>query len=174
VLLYYRLKSLNSSSPSAPPPWISLPSSNLILSGVLAIPGCQLDYIRNELQSRIGRLTSDPNLEAGRYKFLTWILAWRSWGIVAMVIWRLRQGGLWVQGHLGLKVWWDTLLIWATTAGDLHEEIGKRKFYSLLCLLALHEWATARSLDIHLQLLLTTVGEFWTRDCKSSKNSLII
>jgi hypothetical protein len=33
---------------------------------VVTIPGCQLDYIWNELQSRIGRLTSDPNLEAGR------------------------------------------------------------------------------------------------------------
>jgi hypothetical protein len=33
---------------------------------VVAIPGCQLDYIWNELQSRIGRVTSDPNLEAGR------------------------------------------------------------------------------------------------------------
>jgi hypothetical protein len=33
---------------------------------VVAISGCQLDYIWNELQSRIGRLTSDPNLEAGR------------------------------------------------------------------------------------------------------------
>jgi hypothetical protein len=39
------------------------------------IPVCQLDYIWNELQSRIGRLTSDPNLETERYKFLTWILA---------------------------------------------------------------------------------------------------
>jgi hypothetical protein len=29
---------------------------------VVAIPGCQLDYIWNELQSRIGRLTSDPYL----------------------------------------------------------------------------------------------------------------
>jgi hypothetical protein len=38
---------------------------------VVAIPGCQLDYIWNELQSRIGRLTSDCNLEARRYKFLT-------------------------------------------------------------------------------------------------------
>jgi hypothetical protein len=36
------------------------------LTSVVAIPGCQLDYIWNELQSRIGRLTSDPNLEAGR------------------------------------------------------------------------------------------------------------
>jgi phosphotransferase system glucose/maltose/N-acetylglucosamine-specific IIC component len=33
---------------------------------VMAILGCQLDYIWNELQSGIGRLTSDPNLEAGR------------------------------------------------------------------------------------------------------------
>jgi hypothetical protein len=33
---------------------------------VVAVPGCQLDYICNELQSRIGRLTSDPNLETGR------------------------------------------------------------------------------------------------------------
>jgi hypothetical protein len=32
---------------------------------------------------------------------------------------RLRQGGLRVQGHLGLKVWWHTPLIWATpSAGD--------------------------------------------------------
>lgn len=32
---------------------------------------------------------------------------------------RLRQGGLRVQGHLGLKVWWNTPLIWATpSAGD--------------------------------------------------------
>ena len=30
----------------------------------MAILGCQLDYIWNELQSRIGRLTCDPNLEA--------------------------------------------------------------------------------------------------------------
>jgi hypothetical protein len=44
---------------------------------VVAIPGCQIAYIWNELQSRIGRLTSDPNLEAGRYKFLTWIMVWR-------------------------------------------------------------------------------------------------
>ena len=32
---------------------------------------------------------------------------------------RLRQGDLRVQGHLGLKVWWNTPLIWATlSAGD--------------------------------------------------------
>ena len=41
---------------------------------VVAIPGCQLDYIWNELQFRTGRLTCDPDLEAGRYKFLTSIL----------------------------------------------------------------------------------------------------
>ena len=33
---------------------------------VVAIPGCQLDNIWNELQSGIGRLTSDPYLEARR------------------------------------------------------------------------------------------------------------
>jgi predicted HTH domain antitoxin len=48
------------------------------LTGVVAISGCQLDYIWNELQSRIERLTHDLNLEAGRYNFLIWILAWRS------------------------------------------------------------------------------------------------
>ena len=34
----------------------------------VAIPGCQIDYIWNELQSRIGWLTSDPNLEAWEIK----------------------------------------------------------------------------------------------------------
>ena len=51
---------------------------------VMAVPGCQLDYMWNELQFRIEGYTCDPDLEAGRYKFLIWILAWRSWGIVAM------------------------------------------------------------------------------------------
>jgi hypothetical protein len=41
----------------------------------MAIPGCQLDYIWNELQTRNGRLTCDPDLEAGSHRFLTWILA---------------------------------------------------------------------------------------------------
>jgi hypothetical protein len=48
---------------------------------VVAIPGCQLIYIWNELQSRTGRspvITCDPDLEVGRYKLLSWILAWRS------------------------------------------------------------------------------------------------
>jgi hypothetical protein len=44
---------------------------------IVAIHGCQFDYIWNE-QSGVGRLTSHPNVEDGRYKFLTWILAWRS------------------------------------------------------------------------------------------------
>ena len=39
---------------------------------VVAIPGCQLDYIWNELQSRIGRLTSDPYLEAWRSLYGSW------------------------------------------------------------------------------------------------------
>jgi hypothetical protein len=41
-------------------------SSHLCMRPVMAILGCQLNYIWNELQSRIGGLTSDPNLEAGR------------------------------------------------------------------------------------------------------------
>jgi hypothetical protein len=35
------------------------------LVGIVAISGCQLDYIWNEIQSRIGRLTGDPNIEVG-------------------------------------------------------------------------------------------------------------
>ena len=45
---------------------------------VMAIPGCQLDYIWNKLQSRNGGLICNPDLEAGRHKFLIWILTWRS------------------------------------------------------------------------------------------------
>jgi hypothetical protein len=45
---------------------------------VMFIPGCQLDYIWNELQSRIGGLTCDPDLEDGRHMFLIWILGYRS------------------------------------------------------------------------------------------------
>lgn len=41
----------------------------------VAIPGCQLEYIWNELQSRVGGLTCDPGLEAARHKFLILILA---------------------------------------------------------------------------------------------------
>jgi hypothetical protein len=33
---------------------------------------------------------------------------------------RLRQGDLRVQGHLGLKVWWNTPLIWATPSAEDH------------------------------------------------------
>jgi hypothetical protein len=46
-------------------------SSDILKVTVMAVPGCQLDYIWNDLQFTIGRLTSDPDLEAGRYKFLT-------------------------------------------------------------------------------------------------------
>jgi hypothetical protein len=38
---------------------------------VMAIPGFQLDYIWNVLQSRIGELTCDADLEAGRHRLLT-------------------------------------------------------------------------------------------------------
>ena len=39
---------------------------------VVAILGCQLDNIWNELQSGIGRLTSDPYLEAWRSLSGSW------------------------------------------------------------------------------------------------------
>jgi hypothetical protein len=42
------------------------------LDAVVAIPGCQLDNIWNELQSGIGRLTSDPYLEAWRSLSGSW------------------------------------------------------------------------------------------------------
>ena len=32
----------------------------------MVIPGCQLEYIWNDLQSRSGRHTCDPDLETGR------------------------------------------------------------------------------------------------------------
>jgi hypothetical protein len=50
---------------------------------------------------------------------------------------RLRQGDLRVQDHLGLKAWWHIPLIWATPAGDLHKDTGRREIDSLLRLLAL-------------------------------------
>jgi hypothetical protein len=43
-----------------------------VLLVVVAIPGCQLDNIWNELQSGIGRLTSDPYLEAWRTLSGSW------------------------------------------------------------------------------------------------------
>jgi hypothetical protein len=45
---------------------------NWFLPAVVAIPGCQLDNIWNELQSGIGRLTSDPYLEAWRSLSGSW------------------------------------------------------------------------------------------------------
>ena len=44
-------------------------------------PGCQLDYIWN---GRAHLWSRSWVWKAGRNRFLTWILAWRSWGIVAM------------------------------------------------------------------------------------------
>jgi hypothetical protein len=45
-----------------------IPSNHI----VVAIPGCQLDNIWNELQFGIGRLTSDPYLEAWRSLSGSW------------------------------------------------------------------------------------------------------
>jgi hypothetical protein len=135
--------------------WFPLKFMN---TSVMAIPGCQLDYIWNEWQSKIRRITCNPDLEAGRHKFLTWILVWRSWGIGAMHPRRLRQEDLWVQGHLGhskyqIQVWWYTPLICVTpSAGSLHGAIGRRKI--CFCLLAC---ATTGFLNFNSQLII--VGE---------------
>ncbi|EDL28356.1 mCG1040837 [Mus musculus] len=43
-----------------------------MIPAVVAIPGCQLDNIWNELQSGIGRLTSDPYLETWRSLSGSW------------------------------------------------------------------------------------------------------
>jgi hypothetical protein len=55
---FIKAAKVSSSVPSYPP--------------VVAIPGCQLDNIWNELQSVIGRLTSDPYLEAWRSLSGSW------------------------------------------------------------------------------------------------------
>jgi hypothetical protein len=60
---------------------------------IVVIPGCQLDYIWNELQFRL----------EGSPVTLIWSLGDKS----------LRLN-LRVQGHLGLKVWWNTTFIWDT------------------------------------------------------------
>jgi hypothetical protein len=125
----------------------------------MAIPGCQLDCIWNELQSRIRRLTCDPDLEAGRHKFLTWILAWKSWGIVAVNSKRLRQGDPWVQGQAWTKQVPDpgvvvhTFNLGHTFCCRLHKSIGRWKFFITSLhlvasnLLALWDWTPTRSLD---------------------------
>jgi hypothetical protein len=48
------------------------------------IPDCHFDYIWSEPQSRNRRLASEPDFEARRHMFLTWISAWRSGSIVAI------------------------------------------------------------------------------------------
>jgi hypothetical protein len=37
---------------------------------MMAVPAFQLDYTWEELQSRNGRYTCDPDLEAGRHRLL--------------------------------------------------------------------------------------------------------
>lgn len=73
----------------------------------MAILGCQLDYIWNELQSRKGGHTWDLDLEAGRHRVL---------------IWMLRPD--------------DTPLIWATpSAGSPYKDNGRGKgLCSFFCL----------------------------------------
>jgi hypothetical protein len=56
---------------------------------------------------------------SGGLEILIWILVWRSWAIVAMDSRRLNLRvkehtfNLGYAFHLGLKVWWNTPLIWA-------------------------------------------------------------
>ena len=73
--IYFSEESWN--EPVSPHPLVLLiswltQSPSLANTTVVAIPGCQLDYIWNELQSRIGRLTSDPYLEAWRSLSGSW------------------------------------------------------------------------------------------------------
>jgi hypothetical protein len=77
---------------------------------VMALPGCQLDYIWNELQSRNGGHTCDPDLGAGRLQASDLdldIVAMKRLGPGKVVhIFnprRLQQADLWVQGQPGTK-----------------------------------------------------------------------
>ena len=112
-----------------------LTSSHCVL--VRAIPGCQLDYIWNELQSRIGGLTCDPDLEAGRHKFLTWILARKflssrsAWGKASP---RSRLGGthtplIWATPYVGPHLMQGHTLCWS-----LYKDTGRRKNHFFFCL----------------------------------------
>jgi hypothetical protein len=140
-------------SPCAPTPKLGAGKEDNIPQleeHVMAIPRCQLDYIWNELQSRIGGLTYDPNLEFGRHKLLTWVLAWSSWGIVAMksldlgkqmplipVDWGKEISEFKVnlgQSKFQIQVWWYTPLIWVTPSPG---EVTWKKKDFFLCLLAL-------------------------------------
>jgi hypothetical protein len=112
----------------------------------MAIPGCQLNYIWYEIQFRIGGFTCDP-YQTGRYKFLTWMLALRSWGIVAMKRLGLgktvhprkkRQRDLAVQGQPRTEQVLDPGMVvhtfnWAIlSSGDLHKVIERINICSSL------------------------------------------
>jgi hypothetical protein len=106
---------------------------------VMAIPGCQLDYIWNELQSRNGEHICDPALDMGWHMLLIQIL--RHSGHKKL---RSRQGykDYWGkqisefktslgQSKFQTQVWWYTPLIWTIpSAGGLHKDNGIRKSYS--------------------------------------------
>lgn len=69
----------------------------------MPVLGCQCDCVWNELQSRHGGRTCDPDLEAGRHRLLIWIL---------------RQD--------------DASLIWPTpSAGSLFKGTGEGRLCSL-------------------------------------------
>jgi hypothetical protein len=58
--------------------FVGLVFLHLFVLTMMAVPGCQLDYIWNELQPRNGGHICDPDLEAERHRLLTHILTWRS------------------------------------------------------------------------------------------------
>lgn len=114
---------------------------------VMAIPGCQFNYICNELQSRTGGLTCDPDQKYRRHKFWTWILAWKSWGmknlhpdkVVHALIpehWGKEISEFMVslgQNKPQIPAWWCTPLVWNTPlTRDRHKNIGGRKIHSSL------------------------------------------
>jgi hypothetical protein len=69
----WKTQEMNQTQSGSRKAWFSqYPRHSDTIEGVVAIPGCQLDYIWNELQSRIGRLTSDPYLEAWRSLSGSW------------------------------------------------------------------------------------------------------
>ena len=96
-----------------------LSPSTLGLKADLQLSGCAVWWLILVVNLTTSRINYNPELEGSPViqilRFLTWILAWRSWGIVAMRILgpgkvgqvfnprRLRQGYLWVQSLPGTK-----------------------------------------------------------------------
>ena len=162
----------------------------------MAISGCQLDYIWNELQSRIGRLTYDPNLEAQRYKCLTLILVWKSWSIVAKTRRSPSSRSFGIKGMEAHTFNLGHTLCWRTTAFNLgHTPCWRPTAFNLGYILC---WRYIRTLEegrLPLSLFLACLPHgteklldpwtsihsccwpllwSWTANCKSLTNSLTV